>query len=220
MKILSTKKLTKAQRALVKDFEVEEIAMIAISFGENFKVDEKIINAVFTSTNSVHSVFSIHKNDPKWFETIFCVGEKTKALLEELGLQVAVVADNGMELADALAERFSKEENLIKEISWFCGNLRSSDLPDIMAENGVLVTQYLVYKTELVPVKLETKFDAILFFSPSGIKSYLKKNPPNSNPVICIGATTAIEALKEFDNVYIADETSVESVLEKVKEII
>jgi len=220
MKILSTKKLTTEQRNQLIGFEVEEISMIAISYGNGFKVDEKVKNAVFTSANSVRSVFSIHKNSTEWFDSVFCVGEKTKYLLEKFGLQVTVIANNAMELADALAERFSKDENSLKEISWFCGNLRNNDLPSIMADNGVLVTEYLVYQTELIPVKTETIFDAILFFSPSGIKSYLKMNAVNLNPVICIGATTATEAIQHFDNVYISDETSVESVLEKVKEIV
>ncbi|MFC2109615.1 uroporphyrinogen-III synthase [Bacteroidota bacterium] len=220
MKILSTKKLNDKQRSLVKGFEVEEVSMIAISFGEDFKVDEKVNNAVFTSANSVRSVFSIHENSIENFDTIFCVGQKTKYLLEQLGLEVTVTANNAIELADELADRFSKDEDSLKEISWFCGNLRNNDLPEIMAENGVLVTEYLVYQTNFVPVKLEDFFDAILFFSPSGIKSYLKLNKTNSNPVICIGASTATEAIQYFDNVYIADDTSVESVLEKVKEVL
>ncbi|WP_139959265.1 uroporphyrinogen-III synthase [Flavicella sediminum] len=220
MKILVTKKLNTEQRNLLTDFELEEVSMIDISFGENFKVEEKVEIAVFTSANSVRSVFSVHKNNIAHFDTIYCVGQKTKYLLEEIGLQVALVANNAMELADALADRFSKDENSLKEISWFCGNLRNNDLPEIMAENGVLVTEYLVYETKYVPVKLETIFDAILFFSPSGVRSYLKENKSNSKPVICIGATTAIEAIQNFDNVYIADDTSVESVLEKVKEVL
>jgi uroporphyrinogen-III synthase len=220
MKILSTKKLTPEQRNQLIGFSVAERAMIDISYGTDFKVDEKVENAVFTSANSVRSVFSIHKNSFAWFDTIFCVGEKTKSVLEQLGLQVVLCANNAMELADALAERFSKEENSLKEISWFCGNLRNNDLPSIMADNGVLVTEYLVYQTELIPVKMETIFDAILFFSPSGVKSYLKRNTPNMNPVICIGVTTATQAIQHFDNVYISDKTSVESVLEKVKEIL
>lgn len=220
MKILSTKKLSPEQRNILHDFEVEEVSMIEISYGENFKIEENVENAVFTSANSVRSVFSKHKNNTNWFNKVFCVGQKTKYLLEQAGLEVEVIANNALELADVLVERFSNDESSIKEISWFCGNLRNNDLPQIMAEYGVLVTEYLVYQTNLIPVKLETEFDGVLFFSPSGIKSYLKKNPTNSKPVFCIGATTATEAIHSFDNVYIADDTSVESVLEKVKEVL
>lgn len=220
MKIVSTKKLNPKQRNLLEGFDVEEVPMIAISFGENFKVDENILNAIFTSANSVKSVFEIHKINAKWFDTVYCVGQKTKKLLEGYGLSVELSANNAFELAEMLAERFSSNTEDLSEVNWFCGNLRNNDLPNILAENGVLVTEYLVYKTELCSVEVEEGFEAILFFSPSGVKSYLKKNKVNSKPVICIGATTATEAIEYFENVYIADETSVESVIEKVKEVL
>lgn len=220
MKILSTKILTDIQRELLASYEVEEVSMIDISFGEGFKITEKIENAVFTSANSVRSVFKIHQNKANWFKTVYCVGTKTQSLLEKYGIKVAVVANNAAELAQVLAHKFSEETHLLKEISWFCGNLKNDDLPSIMAENGVLVTEYKVYTTTLVPQKINKPFDAILFYSPSGIKSYLQKNKATLAPVICIGVTTATEALNSFEEVYIADETTVESVIAKVKEII
>jgi len=220
MRILSTKKLTAVQRDQLKGFEVVEQSMIEISYGEGFRIDENVKNAVFTSANSVRSVFLIHKNSTAWFDSIFCVGQKTKDLLEMQGLEVGIVANNAMELADILAERFATEQDDLKEINWFCGNLRNKDLPNILAENGVLLTEYIVYQTKLTPVKVATNFDAVLFFSPSAIRSYLKENKSNLKPVVCIGASTAVEAIQHFENVYMADTTTVESVIEKVKEII
>lgn len=216
MKILSTKILTPAQKEIVSDFQVLEVPMIEISFGEGFQIEEHIPYAVFTSGNSVKSVFEVHKNKIDLFQTIFCVGEKTKSLLEQYGLQVDVVANNALELAETMIAKF----NEIQEISWFCGNLRNNDLPTLLAENGVLVTEYLVYQTQIVSKKIEDELDAILFYSPSGVSGYLKENPPIDKPVICIGTTTATEALNSFEQVYIADETTVESVIEKLKEII
>lgn len=220
MKILSTKVLKNTQRDLLKGFDVEEVSMIDISFGENFKITEKIENAVFTSANSVRSVFQIHENKPDWFGTVFCVGNKTKYLLEKYGLSVEVIANNAFELAEILVNKFSENKEALKQISWFCGNLRNNDLPNIMAENGVLVTEYMVYQTTLLPQKVASNFDAILFFSPSGVKSFVKENKVNTNPIVCIGSTTATEAVEYFENVYIAEQTSVESVIDKVKEIV
>lgn len=217
MKILSTKRLTDSQRKLIASFEVEEVSMIDISFGENFKIEEPIKNAVFTSANSVRSVFKIHQNKVDWFTHVFCVGNKTQYLLKKYGVKVETIANNAIELADKLADRFSKDKSDLREISWFCGNLRNNDLPNIMAENDVLVTEYMVYQTILNAQVIKTDFDAILFFSPSGVKSYLQKNNTNNKPVICIGSTTATEAVNHFEQVYVADETSVESVIEKVK---
>lgn len=216
MKILSTKILTNSQKELLKGFEVEEVPMIDISFGENFVVDEKIENAIFTSANSVKSVFEIHKNKADLFGTVFCVGNKTQYLLEKQGLHVDVVANNASELAEVLVDKFAKNKHLLSEVNWFCGNIRNNDLPTMMAENGIMVTEYMVYQTELIPKKVEVA-DVILFFSPSGVKSYLKKNTVVNKPVICIGVTTATEALDHFDEVYISETQSVEGVIDKLK---
>ncbi|MDO3695184.1 uroporphyrinogen-III synthase [Wenyingzhuangia sp. chi5] len=213
MKILSTKVLTNHQRDLLKEFDVKEVSMIDISFGENFKVEENIPYAVFTSANAVRSVFEKNKNKAESFQKVYCVGLKTKSLLESFGVQVENVADNALALADILVAK------KIQDIHFYCGNLRNNDLPNVMAENGVLVTEYIVYKTELCKHTFNESFDAILFFSPSGVTSYVKGKNNCNVKVICIGYTTATEALDAFEEVYVAEETSVESVIQKLKEI-
>ena len=55
--------------------------------------------------------------------------------------------------------------------------------------------------------------DAILFFSPSGIESYLKDNTITDEKCFCIGTTTA-EALQEItENIIIAKQQTVENVI-------
>lgn len=220
MKILSTKVLTQNQKDLLKGFEVKEVPMIDISFGNNFSLTEKINNAIFTSVNSVKAVFEINKINPSLFNTVFCVGTKTQKILEKHGLKVEVVAGDAQQLSDKLVSKIAEKSIQLDEVNWFCGNIRNTILPSMMAENGILITEYVVYKTELVPKKVEDDYDSILFFSPSGVRSYLQKNNPIQKPIVCIGVTTATEALNSFDEVYMADETTVESVIEKVKEII
>ena len=52
----------------------------------------------------------------------------------------------------------------------------------------------------------------VLFYSPSGIDSYLKDN--NTDKIaFCIGETTAVKARKHFDNVQVANMPDVDSVL-------
>lgn len=213
MKILSTKIVTPIQKELLSGFSVVEKAMISISFGEGFKVGERISHAVFTSANAVRSVFEKNKNKAESFQKVYCVGLKTKSLLEIFGVDVQEVANNALELGAILVAK------QIQDIHFYCGNLRNNDLPNVMAENGVLVTEYIVYKTELCEYTFNESFDAILFFSPSGVTSYVNgKNNCNAK-AICIGVTTATEALDAFEEVYIADETTVASVIEKLKEI-
>ncbi len=220
MKILSTKILSPSQKALFKGYELEEVSMIEIFYGEGFVIDEPIENAVFTSANSVKSVFGIHQNKKEWFQQVYCVGNKTQYLLEEHGIEVAYTAQSAYELGTYLANYFTKEVSGLKQISWFCGNLKNNDLPTLMAENGVLVTEYKVYNTDLIPKKVATDFDAVLFFSPSGIQSFLQQNKTTKAPVICIGSTTATAAIQHFENVFISERVSVTAVIEKAKEII
>lgn len=67
----------------------------------------------------------------------------------------------------------------------------------------------------LSPVEIDAKVSGVLFFSPSGIESYLQKN--NTNRVaFCIGETTALEARKHFEKVEVAHLPSVDSALELV----
>lgn len=213
MRILSTKVLSNHQRDLLKDFDVKEVSMIDISFGENFKIEEDIPHAVFTSANAVRSVFEKNKNRAESFQKVYCVGLKTKSLLEIFGVQVQDVADNALTLADILVAKKTQD------IHFYCGNLRNNDLPNVMAENGVLVTEYIVYKTELREQTFEEVFDVVLFFSPSGVTSYVKGKNNRNVKAICIGYTTATEALDVFEEVYVAEKTTVESVIQKLKEI-
>ena len=63
--------------------------------------------------------------------------------------------------------------------------------------------------------KLNDDISGVLFYSPSGIESYLQEN--NTDRIaFCIGETTAKEARKHFDNVQVANLPSVDSVLELV----
>lgn len=214
MEILSTKTLTNTQKSLLANYKVVEKPLIEIQFGEYFCLSESVEYSVFTSSNAVKSVFGVHKNNPDLFKKVYCVGIKTKSLLENFGLEVLEVADNALELAEVLVTK------KMSEIHFFCGNLRNNDLPTVMAENGVLVTEYMVYKTELIKHTFKNVFNAVLFFSPSGVKSYVHAYNNCDVAAITIGVTTATEALDAFEKVYIADTTSVESVIEKLKEII
>lgn len=214
MKILSTKILTNAQKDLLQGLDVTEQALIDISFGKNFQIDTQIVNAVFTSSNAVKAVFEKNENLATRFDNVYCVGLKTKTLLESFEVQVADVANNALELAKILVTK------KIQDIHFYCGNIRNNDLPTIMAENGVLVTEYIVYQTKLIEQTFKEVFDVVLFYSPSGVTSYTKAKNNCNIKAICIGTTTVSEALDNFEEVYISDNTSVESVIDKMKEVL
>src|SRR5690606_23659102 len=103
----------------------------------------------------------------------FCVGEKTKSLLEENGQKVQKTTKYASELADFIVKNHKNDT-----FHFFCGNLRSNEIPSKLEENNIAFKEITVYKTTLIPKKNERHFDAILFFSPSGVKSYFSNNSP------------------------------------------
>ena len=70
-----------------------------------------------------------------------------------------------------------------------------------------------VYKTVLIPNKIDTFIDGILFFSPSGVESYLNNNSITSQICFCIGTTTAKALADKTNNVILANQPSVENVI-------
>ena len=73
-----------------------------------------------------------------------------------------------------------------------------------------------VYETTLTPHKIKTKVDAILFFSPSGVESYLAENKIKNEICFCIGETTAEALEKTTRNIIVAEQPSVENVIDDV----
>ena len=61
----------------------------------------------------------------------------------------------------------------------------------------------------------EIIFDAILFYSPSGIKSYLINNSLNNSYCVCIGKTTSKYAHKYSNKVLSCDVPTIENVINK-----
>lgn len=210
--ILSTKILTSAQKASLKDagLNVAEYDAIEIVNIE-FEVPKNIENAIFTSQNAVKSI----QNSKFKIQNLYCVGEKTKALLEENDQKVIKTAKNASELTSFILK---KHKN--KLFHFFCGNLRGDELPSTLKKAKIDLFEVKVYETKLNLKHFDQKWDGILFFSPSGVQSFTSENQIRNSRVICIGETTASEAKKHTNNINIASETTIESVIEKAIEIL
>lgn len=204
--VLSTKKLSLSQRELLINagFSLVEYNAIKIDF-INFKAPSEIENAIITSQNSV---IAIQKANIK-IQNCYCVGEKTKALLERNGPRVIKMTEYASELAPYLVENHRKDH-----FYFFCGNIRSDVIPSALSENNISFEEIKVYNTNLQPKKIERQFDAIMFFSPSGVRSYFNENKTEALAV-CIGTTTASEAKNYTNNVVVSNATLVESVIAK-----
>ncbi|NEW80172.1 MAG: uroporphyrinogen-III synthase [Gelidibacter sp.] len=212
-KILSTKKLSEQQKELLNNFIVDEIELIEISFNTSIKLQNSIKNAIFTSKNAILGVFNQFTTSELQFENVYCVGDKTAQFLEGKNVKVTVKANSAEELADEIL--LNKD---IEEVHFFCGNLRRNELPEMLAENNIKVNEIEVYTTNFKSVKIKNTYDGILFFSPSSVKSYLLKNTDIQSVAFCIGNTTASEAIDDFENVFVADEPTVENVIESVNQ--
>ncbi|TRX23674.1 uroporphyrinogen-III synthase [Flavobacterium franklandianum] len=212
--ILSTKILLSHQKQALLDagFSVTEANFIKT---ENSDFDLKKINdnLIFTSQNAAQSVFLHPKVEELMSKNVFCVGIKTKDLLEENGFNVVVYVDYASDLAEIITLIYSNES-----FTFFSGNLRKETLPKALKAAKVNFNEIQVYETTLTPQKIKTSVDGILFFSPSAIESYLKDNKIKNEICFCIGETTAEALEKTTRNIIVADQPSVDNVIEDVIE--
>lgn len=212
--ILSTKKLSVSQKELLLNAGLGFVEYNAIKI-EFLEADIKteIQNAIFTSKNAVKVVL----NSKCKIQNCFCVGENTKKLLEENGQNVVETAQNASDLAEIIIKNYKSEAFL-----FFCGNLRRDELPDILKNNNVDLKEQIVYKTYTSIKEFSRFFEGILFFSPSGVQSYISRNSISKDTVVfCIGNTTALEAKKYTDAIIVANKPTVENVIvQAVKHLI
>lgn len=213
IRLLSTKKLLVNQKQFLLNANISVVEADFISIKQQ-KVAIEIINEnlIFTSQNAVLSlVENLEKTDILDLlrkKNVFCVGLKTKALLEENGFNVIAYTGYAADLAEIISLIYSKEK-----FTFFSGNLRRDTLPEALSEAEVVWNEIQVYETVLTPQKISGTFDGILFFSPSGIESYLKNNKITKETCFCIGTTTA-EVLENItNNVIIANQPTVENVI-------
>jgi len=209
IRILSTKKLLPNQKQFLlnANFSVIEADFIEI-VRKDFELEGSFENMIFTSQNAVKSFLENEKSKEFKAKKIFCVGSKTKALLEENGYKVAVSREYASELSEVIVNDFQKESFV-----FFCGNLRRETLPETLKKSNVVLREIEVYETLLTPQKINSPADALLFFSPSGVQSYLKDNKIKNQNCFCIGTTTAAALEKITDKIIIAKQQTVENVI-------
>ena len=215
IQILSTKTLPSIQKSALENanFNVLETDFIKTQ-NKNFDLKDIHANLIFTSQNAAHSVLS-HKNcDDLKTKNVFCVGLKTKILLSENGFNVNVYTGYAEDLAEIITLIHHTDS-----FTFFSGNLRRDMLPNSLKKANVVFNEIEVYETTLTPQKIKNSVDGILFFSPSGVESYLKENTIKNEICFCIGETTA-ETLenKKIKNIVMANSPSIQNVITEVIE--
>ncbi|NAS31763.1 uroporphyrinogen-III synthase [Flavobacteriaceae bacterium R38] len=209
MKVLSTKKLTLAQRELLLngglgfvEYDGLKIEPIAVP---DLQIEDHII---ITSKNAFRSIKDSHHWDTLKEKNWWVVGERTTAELQKNDLKINAVGLNSVDLAQKIIEKSPETR-----FTYFTGNMRREELPELLSEHSVDFKEYIVYNTVMTPKKFNTVFDGILFFSPSGVDSYVMENTIENEVCFCIGNTTATEAKKYTNNIVKANKASVENVI-------
>ncbi len=213
--VFSTKKLTDAQlQSFATSIRVDSEDFIKISPNRvsPLVLKTKAKNAIFTSKNAVEGLLTNVSSEELDFENIYCVGRKTRRLIQKKIGKVTHFENTAADLANYLVEYIEGTE-----VTHFCGNLSLDEIPKTLEASNITVNSIETYKTKLSGQEIDDAVEGVCFFSPSGIESYLHNNTPNK-VAYCIGETTAKEARKHFNKVEVAKIPDVESVIDLVNE--
>ncbi|WP_275316326.1 hydroxymethylbilane synthase [Tenacibaculum bernardetii] len=211
--IYSTKKLSEIQKDLLPaSVSITDSDFIKIRFNRIAPkvIKNEIENVIITSQNGVEAIANSFTADELKFKNIYCVGRRTKKLIEQKIGKVVKSERNAVKLAAYLANEIKGQE-----VTYFCSDLRLDTLPNALKVNEITVNEVEAYKTMYSPSKVDEKVNGVLFYSPSGVESYMQENVAGK-VAFCIGESTAKEARKHFDDVQVANLPTVESVVELV----
>lgn len=210
-RILSTKKLSKALKNKLSDAKIELVEKNFIQTKSiDFEIPQLNDYLIFTSKQAVKSVL---KSDVKnvLSKSCLCVGNKTRSFLEKKGFTVIENTDYAEELIQIIESKYKTNS-----FTFFCGNIRRNTIPTFFQQNKIAYNETIVYETKLKPHKIKESFDAVLFYSPSGVNSFLEKNTLENKTCFCIGTTTAKALENRTKKIVIASQPTVENVINEV----
>lgn len=147
---------------------------------------------------------------------IACLSGKTLQAVEASFREDQIIfkAKNAGQLAADIA-RDGRFSNAV----FFCAQEHRPELPVILRQAGIRVTEFPVYKTIGQSKVIDSPFEAVLFFSPSGADSFFETNTiPRGGVCFAIGETTA-NAIKNYtdERIIISDTPSQEELLHCVQ---
>lgn len=220
MKILFTKNIDPSiiSKELGEDISVDCVEVIKTNPIMITPFDLKNYSLIFTSVNGVMSFFKngFKPNEDftaKNYNKIYCVGEKTKRELRKHGFGTFKVLKNAETLSRFIIGKCQHEQFL-----HFCGNLAINVLDKDLPLQNIKYKKVTVYNTqELNPIITE-KYHAAVFFSPSGVRSFAKRNSLEGLTLFSIGETTSIE-LRNYtqDRIYTSEGNTLISVFELIR---
>ena len=165
---------------------------------------------VFTSQHAVRAYADIHQAN----SDAFVINKATLQEAVNAGWHIAESAENATLLAEKIITHGTKK------VTHLCGNIRRKELKKILTKAGVEIIEIEVYQKELLNIRLNETIDGLMIYSPSGLDAFLQNNELKKNhPVFCIGTTTAIYTKQlGYENIQVAEEATMEAVINKVIE--
>jgi len=200
-----------------------------------YKLVEETEWLLFTSVNAV--IYFVQNSTKELIELvnqkkIGAVGEKTKKILEDNGVQVTFMPSQftGKTLATELSSIVGDETKFL----FIRGSLASETVPSILGKNGHLVTILTVYETipntnvrdDLITLLLENKVDVITFLNPFSVRQFCNLIDEKVDMkelehicIACIGDVTALEANQRgFKNILVPSKFTIDSLIQKIAE--
>lgn len=190
--ILSTKTLGTDARELIRSMgwalrEEDFIDTRALPHADYVVPPEALV--IFTSAKSIEYL------SEGGFWPIACLSGQTQIQAQRTFSQEQIIytAPSARELAGVIIE-----DARFREAVFFCAREHRPELPEMLREKGIQLTEVPVYETLGRPKVIDTPYDAVLFFSPSGVDNFFQQNHlPNGAVCFAIGETTA-ESIKDY----------------------
>jgi len=144
----------------------------------------------------------------------FTVGKKSSKALEKLGYSVKIVSKNAFELSEEIQKNI-EPCNLLH----LCSSKVLSTLEKNFSKTNFKYEKLKVYETESIFPKCNNTIDSLVFFSPSGVESFIKNNKITNEKLFAIGNTTAKE-IRKYTNkeITISKNENTEDLLKMINE--
>lgn len=220
MKILFTKNIDPSviSKELGSDIQADCVEVIKIHPIKVAPFDLKDHSLIFSSANGVRSFFEnqFKPNEDftaKNYNKIYCVGEKTKKEIRKNGFGTFKVLKNAETLSNFIISKCQHESFV-----HFCGNLAIDVLDRSLPLQNIKYKKVTVYQTEELYPSVPEKYHAVVFFSPSGVRSFAKHNSLEGMKLFSIGETTSDELRKHTQQeIFTSEGQTLVSILELIK---
>ena len=173
---------------------------------------------IFTSPSAVR-LYMQHLYPLNPFVKAACVGPATAKALEDDYARACSLIPKGEYSASSLAREIliNKKDFLGKKILFPCSKLAGNELLQMLSNEGILIRRYDFYSPSVNEQQAIPEFDALAFFSSSGVEAFFSQSfeiDLSTKKISVIGESTAITLRQYFsgDFMLASKASSVETV--------